>query len=79
MTVTAGVLFNKVEILKLTLKCPVRLITHLLRAVALRVRSLRLSSCALELDKLPIAKWGRLLSHWLRVGFPKQTITPVAS
>ena len=38
---TAGVLDNTVEILKLTLKSLARLITHLLRAVALGVGTLR--------------------------------------
>ena len=78
LTVTAGVLSSKVEIIKLTPKSLVRLITHLLRAVALGVGSLRLTSRALELGQLPTDKWVRLLCHWLRVGFPKQTLTPVA-
>ena len=76
---TAGVLYNTVETLKLTLNSLVRLITHLLCAVASGVGLLYLASCALELGQLPIAKWDRLLSHWFWVGFPKQTLTPVAS
>ena len=72
-TLTAGVLANMVEMIKLTIKSPVRLITHLLRAAALGVRSLRLTSYALELGQLPIAKWDRLLSHWLGAGALKST------
>ena len=63
MTVTAGVLHNTVEIIELTLKSPVRIITHLLCAVALAVGTLHPTSCALELGQLPIAKWDRLLSY----------------
>ena len=39
-----------------------RLITHVLRAVALEVGSMHLTSCALEQGQLPTAKWVRLLS-----------------
>ena len=55
-TVTAGVLHNTVEVLKLTLKSSVWLKTHLLRAVALGVGPLHPTSCALEPDHLPTAK-----------------------
>ena len=48
LTATAGVLQNTVEIIKLTLKSPVRLKTHLLRAVASGVGSLYFTFCALE-------------------------------
>ena len=79
LTVTAGVLHNTVAIIKLTLKSSVRLITHLLRAAALGVMSLRLNSCALEFGQLPIANWDSPLRLWLRVWFLKKTITLVAS
>ena len=71
MTVTAGVLHNTVEIIKPTLKSPMRLITHLLHAVALGVGTLHPTSCAFEQGQLLTANWIRLMSHWLRVGFPK--------
>ena len=75
LTVTAVVLSSMVEMIKLTPKSPV----HLLRAVALGVGTLHPTTCALELGQLPTAKWVRLLSHLLRVGSLKQTLTPVLS
>ena len=56
MTVISGVLHNTIETLEVALKSSLSLITHLLSAAAIGVGSLRLTSCNLELDQLPIAK-----------------------
>ena len=74
MTVTAGVLNNTVEILKLTLKSLIRLITHLLRSVALGVGTLHP-----RLGHIPTAKWVRLLSQRFGVGPLKETLIAAVS
>ena len=50
---------------------------HLLRTV-LEVESLHHVFCAIQLDQLPSAEWIKLSGHSLRLGIPKENLTPVA-